>query len=775
MLVESENQFPLARAALSAGRGTKGKFLSFACMLCFLSAAAAVSSAHAQLLRPPISDNRPLKILSVTPAQSSVGRYGKLEIQISFSGTYSNGFDPDQVAVDAEFTAPNRQIIRVPGFYFQDYSRALKDGREVLTPKGRPGWRVRFSPVQLGEYRAVITVRDSTGAVAHSRQIPFKCVASNNPGFIRRSATDNRYFAFDDGKGYIPVGANVCWANARGTFCYDEWLPAYAKAGCNYFRAWLGPWRMTFALEHNAVGKFDLANAWRLDYVLDLAARNGLYAMLCLDSFNELRKNAEGGFGYWNETPHNAARGGPLKQPREFWTNPAMLRLYKNKLRYVVARYGWNPHVMSWEFWNEVDIVSPSAYIPAEVKQWHAQMSDFLRSMDPWKHLQTTSFGGSEGKPEIDSLPQIDYVQTHNYGSRDVAASLARFVEAKEKYNKPNYVAEFGTDTKGPDGKVDPDGTALHNGIWSVLLSGSAGSAMLWWWDSFIQPFNMYHHYAALTRFIKGIDFPKQHFEQIKDASFAYLHPPAEDRFRDLELDGNSSWTKSLENQPTTVAITNGIVRMSGPVSGVLHGLVNHKDKHNPLTFALDQPRATKVRIVVGEVSGCGGAHLIAGLDGKRVTDKDMPDTNPPGQHKNMSCYSGDYVLEVPAGKHTLKVENIGKDWLLVHYVLEGAERVTRPDLRLFGLRGHDVSLLWIQNSRHSWSRIYTHHRQPNVQPPSVLAIPDWPAGSYRITFYDTYAGKSTATQDIELDKPGLQLELPQIAKDIALRVDHRK
>jgi len=57
---------------------------------------------------------------------------------------------------------------------------------------------------------------------------------ADTPGFVRISSKDRRYFAFENGQPYFPVGANVCWAYGQGTFDYDEWFPKYAAAGCNY-------------------------------------------------------------------------------------------------------------------------------------------------------------------------------------------------------------------------------------------------------------------------------------------------------------------------------------------------------------------------------------------------------------------------------------------------------------------------------------------------------------------------------------------------------------
>lgn len=719
---------------------------------------------------PPISDNRPLQVGKVTPDRVQVPRYGKVEFTLDLQGTYDDAFDPQEIEVDGRFRSPDGKSITVPGFYFQDYTHELKDGRELMTPQGAPGWRIRFSPSQIGKYSLSVTAKDSTGKSVTSKPVEFECISSDDPGFVRISKSDKRYFAFDNDRQHIPIGANVCWAGARGLFDYEDWLPKYEQSGCNYLRAWLGPGWVTFALERTAIGRFDLANAWRLDQVIDMASKRGMYVMLCLDSYNELRKTPEGAYPYWDETPHNAANGGPLKEPREFWTDPTMLRLYRNKLRYLVARWGWNTHVLSWEFWNEVDIISPTAYIPDEVTRWHADMSDYLRGIDPWKHLQTTSFAGSDGKPEIDRLSQMDYVMTHNYGSRDIAANLTQNHRKKEVYGKPHYVGEFGTDAGGGDG-VEPEAIALHNGIWSTLMSGCAGSAMLWWWDNRIDPGNLYFHFAALSGFIKGVDFPKESFTRIENASFTSLGPD-KPSYADLIISGPASWEPSIANRPTTVRVGDESVANDDQVAGILHGNVNHPKLHNPVTFETNLPHATRLQIRVSGVSGYGGAHLIAELDGLRVLDKDMPDPGDDPKRETMRKYDGAYTVQIPAGEHKLVVENIGTDWLLVTYVMEKAELRKSSDLRLFGLRGKRTSLLWVQNSQNTWYRVCTLMRSPEPQPPGRLTIPGWPTGRYRIRFWDTYKGSETDKQELTVGPAGLELELPVIQKDIALRIE---
>jgi hypothetical protein len=722
--------------------------------------------------------------LAIPPlARSTVPRYGRIELGLDLTATYTNPFDPEEIDVRAEVTAPSGRVLTVPAFFGGDYRRELRGDQEVLQPAGNPGWRLRICPPEEGDYRVLVKATDRTGTV-QAGPVTFTAIPSENPGFVRVSPEDPRYFAFDDGSPYFAVGANVCWGGGRGTFDYDAWLPRYGAAGCNYFRVWLGPAWTTFALERVGkpeeglgLGRFDLANAWRLDYVLDLAEQQGLYVMLCLDSFNELRYRKDGAYPFWEDTPHNAANGGPLAEPKEFWTNETMKRLYRNKLRYLVARYGARTHVLSWEFWNEVDIISPAAYLPEAVRDWHAEMGDYLRQIDPYDHLITTSFASSAGKPEIDALPQIDYVQTHNYGSRDIAAALSNWQRVKERFGKPHYVGEFGTDAGGGEAEVDPTGIALHNGLWAPIMAGSAGTGMLWWWDNHIHPNNLYFHFAAVARFIAGIDWPRAGFRPLEQPRVSFQQEPAEPVFGDLVLDDLPAlWEDGPINRPVTLTVArDGTVTHREHLSRVLHGLVNHPTWHNPATFELDVARECTFIVQVTGVSGYGGAHLVVRRDGQTVVDRDMPDTNPPGQHETLSQYNGAYPVTIPAGRHTVEVENVGKDWIFVAYRLQGGVVQTAPPLRVLGLQNDHLALAWVQQPEHTWFRVGREKRTPAEVPPTVLSWQGFRPGSYRAEIWDPYQGTVLEVQTVSTADGLIQVKLPAISTDVAVKVEATK
>ncbi|MBN2508111.1 MAG: DUF5060 domain-containing protein [Verrucomicrobia bacterium] len=497
--------------------------------------AASGTETAARPLVTPYARREPLALRQVVAPAATVRQFERLELTVDASATFDNPFDPADVALDAEVRCPSGRRYVMPGFFHQHFQRARRDGNEVLTPEGKPGWRIRLAFAERGEHHVGVTLRDRSGT-ATAPPYRVAVTASDHPGFVRISPRDRRYFEFDSGRPMFPIGANTCWGGGKGTYDYDAWFPRFGEAGCNFGRLWLSPHWTTFALdrpgkveEGRGLGQWDLANAWRIDYVLALAERHGIWLKLCIESFNILREKAQ--YSQWENTPHNARHGGPLGRPGEFFTNGEMDRLFRAKLRYLVARYAAHTHLFAWEFWNEVDIISE--YRTGPVRDWHQRMARALRSMDPCAHLITTSFAHTPGDPEIDRLPEMDYVQSHHYGSADLVQTIARTQAAKAAYDKPHYFGEIGADAGGPRGKDDPEGLQVHDPLWVSVVTGGSGAAQSWWWDNLIHPLNLYPLFTPLQRVTRGIDWPAEHFQPVTP-TVAWATPPAAVPHRNL-------------------------------------------------------------------------------------------------------------------------------------------------------------------------------------------------------------------------------------------------
>jgi len=722
----------------------------------------------------PFVQQGALEIRNVRLSAERVACYERIELTPDLSATYGNPFDPEEIAVDARITLPDGKTVSIPGFLDRPYQRVLTNGQEVVMPCGEAAWRVRFAPWQPGGYSAVVSVRDRTGS-RESNPVRFSATNSRDPGFVRVSARDRRYFAFDNGQTYFPIGENICWGGRRGTFDYDAWLPALARVGGNYARFWLSPCWFTFALERPGkperglgMGQFDLGNAWRLDYALDLAKKNGIRVMVCIDSFNILRDQPM--YDCWKDSPHNASKGGPLQKPAEFWTSAEMDRLYRNKLRYLVARYGADTAVFSWEFWNEVDCIGES-YATEPVRAWHERMGRHLRTIDPYCHLITTSYGRSDGDPAVDALPELDYVQTHHYGSPDLAVTLARKQSDKVAYGKPHYVGEIGADAGGGRFSDDPHGLQIHDPLWVTLATGGSGLAAPWYWES-IHTSNLYGLFGAAAKFTAGIDWPSEALKPVLPR-LEYQKPPDPAPHGDLELEsGPISWQRDDYNRPRTVRIARTGATGELPLAGIQHGVGGHRDKHNPATFETDLPWPTRLLVDVGGVSGWGGAALRIEVDRQPALTNTFPNTNPPEKHDTLNQYKRAYAVEIPAGRHTARVENTGPDWFYCTFRFAGALESLQPPLKAWAVAGKTTAVAWVRLEARTWRRICALKEQPPPAPPSVLILPGLSAGDWQAELWDTWKGEPVQSFRVSVPVSGeARIALPAIGQDLAVKL----
>jgi hypothetical protein len=93
---------------------------------------------------------------------------------------------------------------------------------------------------------------------------------------------------------------------------------------------------------------------------------------------------------------------------------------------------------------------------------------------------------------------------------RDAAAFVLDGAAPLLENGKPVLVSEFGYRGSGASAPMngrDPEGIALHNALWAGVFGGAAGTPMLWWWDNYIHPENLYTHYRGLTRTLAGTDW----------------------------------------------------------------------------------------------------------------------------------------------------------------------------------------------------------------------------------------------------------------------------
>ena len=708
---------------------------------------------------PPLRVTGQLALSIVEPVAKQIGRYEKLELTLRLSATYENPFDPEQIEVTAQFTTPGEARVEVPAFFYQPY-RVLGGDKETAAPlleaDGAPAWKVRFTPREVGRYRCRVTARDRSGRV-ESAPVEFEVCASQRSGFVRVSTRSPRYFELDDGTPFIPVGQNL--QNDWPTWRHSRLL---AEAGCNAARAWTfchwtwlewspstkQTWAKPghFLRSYGGAGVYNQRIAWIADRCLEGWERDGLRVMLCLGNSGELAKPES--YGDWGGHPYNAANGGPCVKAAAFWTDPRARQLYRQRLRYIAARYGYSTAVWAWELWNEL-----GAENDANVA-WQAEMSTYLRALDPNRHLVTTSQWGmnAENCGRTWALPEMDFTQTHIYQGADTAHTcIARMLALSPK---PHIVGEGG----GPESSgADPDGLEVHNALWASLLSGAAGPTLPWWWRERIEPKNLFFHYTAVAKFSAALPWREETFAPLPADAVTLSAPAGQIRYAPVLVVPLGQTARRAPRNRFAVRPA-GTLEHAEDFSCALYGK-GHAVWANPPTLEVNYPTAGKCTIQISEAS-----HAIVEivLDGQvALRDASFNVSRKP--------FRTDLTIAVPAGRHEIALHNRGGDWAHMGHVLLTNYRDTarQPDVDAYGLRSDKTFALWFHHRLSDWDYTFAGFPPMSITGASarVRTLHD---GACRVEWWDTRRGVVTKSE-LQTTRDGeLQLSLPALRDDVA-------
>jgi hypothetical protein len=426
----------------------------------------------------------------VTRVTQSPVQFGRTDWVVILTAGWEDPYRSDDVRLDMRLRSPSGKPVAVPAFFEAGSS-------------GAPSvWGVRFAPAEAGTYQGAFELVSRDGTVT-SGPFSFTVASSRSRGFLH--AGGPWVFRFDDGTPFRGVGENLCWESRSHDdsrffrelqqslrFNYASMLGELSASGGDFTRIWMCPWNLP--LEWRKVspdtdrysddpGHFNGSAIRRMDDLVETLGASGVYAMLTLESHVSLL-----GAG-WERSNYNAANGGPCARPADFFTNPAARRQFRDRLRYIVARWGYSPNLAAWEFFNEVDNAmygqKPERIPDADVASWHAEMSAYLKQVDPYGHLVTTSVSHRDVE-RMDQIASIDFNQHHIYRHTDtIAATLRRRVRDG---GKPYVIGEFGYEWDWSKNfsefswEMDND---FREGLWLGLFSPTPILPMSWWWEYF--------------------------------------------------------------------------------------------------------------------------------------------------------------------------------------------------------------------------------------------------------------------------------------------------
>ncbi|HIE51248.1 MAG TPA: DUF5060 domain-containing protein [Armatimonadetes bacterium] len=712
---------------------------------------------------------QPLRIAEVKADRATVGRYQRLELTIRLTKTYDNPFDPAQIAVEGHFSGPSGREVTVPAFYCVPYrnvhpegSTFTNPGRERWEQEGEPCFKVRFAPTEVGTHRGYVTARDADGE-ARSPDFTFACLPSDNPGFLRVSRNNPRYFVFDDGKPFLPIGMCIAWARreAEGD-TYDHYFARLVENGGNAVRVWMCHWawlewtrgEQGSLRGYEGVGRYNQMVAANFDNLLELARRHGLYLMLCFNNacWEFGRPDGKhGAYDSWGGNPYNAANGGPCATPGEFWTNPEARALYKRKLRYIVARWSYSPNVLAWELWNETGQENEATVA------WHQEMAAYLRQTDPNRHLVTTSSWVSTPQALRRTFAALDFCQLH-YAPPAAIAEMRRVFPTK-----PLLIGE---------GTADGEGVGFHNSLWVAVMMGAAGAPLTWHAGRQcpVELHDRYGHYRALAEFLRGENLAAGAYEPFvvgaAVASTGSSAASARSRYRPVLI--KPLFFPWLRKAPQSEFPVPPDGRVDARRLGCkLYG--SNPDRapyRNPPTFLVNYPMDGEFVVVAGEMAGL--AILEVFVDDQLAVRHEFSGKG----RRHVPAEERQVVASVPAGPHRIRVHNAGHDWIQVSYYLltnyRDAQRY--PEVTVYGLRSPRRVLLWVHHSANEPEVLALGQRPEEVRSATVT-LTGLREGDYLVEWWDSYAGKRQRTERVTCQDGRITLSLPPVQTDYAGKV----
>ena len=394
--------------------------------------------------------------------------YARADFAVTTPSVPSNPYLQEEAALDMLLTAPSGKELMLPCFWTGEGTK----------------WAARFTPQEKGRYTYVFRYREAGKPELVSDQGSFRVCGKKGSGILHTA--DNWILKFDDGTPYRGVGENICWESRTSDdskffrelherwdrYNYDVLLPEFAAAGGNFVRMWMCSWNFPIDRHDNFNNRrytvsdeyYNPSAVARLDHVVELAEKLDIKIMLCMGP-------------------------GDVRTDASFFTDNEPKARYCNRLRYIVARWGYSPSIGMWEFFNEIDNIqfrNSQMPIPAsDITDWHDQMSTYLKSIDPFEHIVTTSISHRDVEG-MNDLPDLDINQKHIYCA--TSAIPGTIVQYEERHHKPYIIGEFGYEwdwSKNFDDFADDMDIDFKRGLWYGLFTPTPVTPMSWWWEYF--------------------------------------------------------------------------------------------------------------------------------------------------------------------------------------------------------------------------------------------------------------------------------------------------
>jgi hypothetical protein len=494
----------------------------------------------------------------------------------------------------------------VYGFYYQEASpTADLTGWTVNNQTPYP-FRVRFAPPYKGDYVITFKITYWDNGSYHTIDlnnvsvIPnqsagtmgfnFKGVANTSgkaiaKGYLEVGKHKRQLRHSYDKTSFFPIGMNVPQPICSTSVCDNGPLfgpqgmanrryefSQIAANGGNYTRI------LSFGDRENGIncveithrrsndplyviGNYQINQDKMMETDLDIQTfeNNGIFATWCLQTygFDDIPNNNDY-YASWSTNPYNYELNNGNAIVKEFFTDADCQRFFKNRLRYIQARWGYSASIAIYQLNSEIDdfgrmplgngTINPyrvNEFYAQAGESWQIAMAEHTKSIYP-NHLISSSYVANptgagvvanefpivchdkfiynnncdivSWNPYVDDSPSNGGIHRNiNRGRWSSVNEIVYNPTTIEDCNphvprftdKPIFFSEAGmNDIYNIDPFTD---IQMHNMIWATACSGMAGSGLPWQgWEAYTsgsQIEKKFQNFSALNSFFDDLDF----------------------------------------------------------------------------------------------------------------------------------------------------------------------------------------------------------------------------------------------------------------------------
>lgn len=701
-------------------------------------------------------------ISNVTYQKEPVGAYHKFEIGFDLDATYDNPFDPDDIDVEGHFVSPNGRELIIPGFFYDGYEPVNNKTTNTYLSTyynklDESGWKIRFSSGATGKYKFFITAKDSKGNVFKTESHSFSIAPSGSNGYVQVSTTNPSYFEHSaDGSLFYGSGTNLHAVigsekdPARQNF---EYYFDKIRNNASSTRIWICHWRwlewtpdpdQPKSHTYGGLNFYNQAMSANLDRIFSMAEKIDLRIQLTLDD-NEEQVTCEK-YNCWDFNPYNIRNGGPAASAKAYWSSKEVREIYKKKLRYITARWGYSTSMWSLNQWN--DMSNPTA----DQVSYSKELRDYTHTLfDGWRPI---IFGSNFGH---ESDRYMDYAM---FGKS--------MVTGKPRVTQESY---YTTNQKW-------FGSVLREQQWEGLLQGNA--VRMVWPHWMVDRTDSWPVFRSILNFVSDVPLNKKQWSPLDVHTITSQHSIGETFSRVIEVKGYgdipSSGVKARENKFVITSdkssqFLEGFAAGAGWQGHMLYG-TSHADLRNPPTFVIDVPESGSMLVRV-KLVGPGGHRLVSVVNGKKGPSKSWQYTE---RTEVREKGKAEEYLSIPLSKGRNEItldcdgpEYIRLGWL--YFILD--TRDPNGTLAVNGMISDqgDDAIVYVMNQTYTELYHTILGREPAAVRSTQLEMKGFKKGRYNVVFYDPVQGDYAESFAVESVDGRIVIPIDRIENDLAIKV----